>query len=380
MIQSPQARRFPPEPWLTLCLGIATLFTAWPQPHDGGLAFLVLATTTLASTRFRLGPVALLVLFAVGVELRYAQFGVGISDVPQTIKAALDELQNGLNPYAADVAAGRAPFPYGPLALLWYLPLHDPRLQEFAVSMLLLGALTLRGQPLGLALFAAMPLTVQLASDGSNDHTAALLLLVALVVLERMPRAGALLIGLAAGFKIYALAWLPPVLIWAGAGAFVTGLVGVAVIWLPAALLWGADNIVGAFQAADAVHKTPYYSLGEALSRAHISFPRTALDTFRLAAGGIAALLVSPLAKSHRGAVLGGTVIYLVTLYSGFWSSPAYLVPPVLVLCWYIDSWLGPATSRVKWPSDPVGQLTEAVDERWPTADATRDPTRIRHS
>jgi hypothetical protein len=329
------------------------------------------------SLRFRIEPLALLVLFGVGIELRYAQFAIGTSDVPSTIRTALDGLAHGINPYAPGANVSGPPFPYGPLALLWYLPFHDPRLQEFAISIVLLSVLTMRGQPLGLALWAASPLVVNLASDGSNDHTAALLLLVALVVLERMPRAGALLIGVAAGFKIYALAWLPPIFFWAGAGALITGLIGTVAVWLPAAILWGPGNILAAFQAADAVHKIPYYSLAEALFRAHFNIPRPTMDTFRLVAGALTAVVVAPMARSHRGVVIAGMAIYFVTLYAGFWSSPAYLVPPALVLCWYIDLWLGPQDARIPWPTDPVGVITDEADRRWPRVDATRDATRI---
>ena len=262
--------------------------------------------------------------------------------MPTTIRATLDGLAHGANPYIG--APPRAPFPYGPLALLWYGPMHDPRLQEFFVSILLLVVLAFRGHPMGLALWATTPLAVNLASDGSNDHTAALLLLVALIVLERMPRAGAAFIGIGAGFKIYALAWLPPIFIWAGAGALITGLVATAAVWLPAVLLWGPGNILGAFQSADAVHTMPYFSLGEALARAKIIFPRPTLDMFRLAAGALTAVVVSPFARSHRGVVVTGMAIYFVTLYAGYWSSPAYLIPLLLVLCWYLDVWLGPWT------------------------------------
>ena len=327
------------------------------------------------SVRYRIGPVALLILFAVGIELRYAQFGVGYSDVPQAIRGTIDGLAHGANPYVP--VAGLPPFPYGPLTLLWYAPFGDPRLQEFALSILTLSVLAFRGHPLGLALWATLPVAVNLASDGSNDHTAAVLLLVALLVLERMPRAGALLIGVAAGFKIYALAWLPPIFIWAGAGAFVAGLVGAAAVWLPAVLLWGPGNILNTFQAADAVHKQPYFSLGEALGRANIVFARQTLDMFRLAAGALTAVVVAPMARSHKGVVVAGMAIYFVTLYAGYWSTPAYLIPPVLVLCWYLDLWLGPDKTRIAWPSDPVGLISDAVDRRWPRVDAQRDAARI---
>jgi hypothetical protein len=346
--------------------------TAWPQPHDGGLAFLVLAATTLVSVRFRIGPVALIVLFAIGIELRYAEFAQGISDVPQTTRTAINALLSGGNPYLVSSTPGVAPFPYGPLTLLWYLPMHDPRMQEFAVSIALLAVLAVRGQPLGLALWAASPLTVHLASDGSNDHSAALFVLMAIVALERWPRGGAALVGVAAGFKMYALAWLPPVLVWSGIGAFVTGLVAFAAVWLPAAILWGPTNIVAAIQAAEAVHHTPYYSLGEALARAKFFVVRSTMDTFRLLAGALTALVLSGFARSHRGVVVVGISIYLVTLYAGFWSTAAYLVSPVLLLCWYLDLWIGPERPRIAWPTDPVGLVTEAVDRRWPTVDATR--------
>lgn len=377
MIDTDTARRLPPNPWLTLSLAIATFMTAWPQPGDATLGFLVLAVTTLASVRFRIGPLALIVLFAIGVELRVAQFGVGVSDVADTIRAAIDEVGRGLNPYAPGPGIDRPPFPYGPLAIVWYWAFNDPRLQEVGVSVLLLGLFAVRGQPMGLALFATMPLFVLLASDGSNDHSAGLFLLGALLVLERMPRAGALLLGLTAGFKIYSLAWLPPIFFWVGvgsSGAIALGLavLGVVLVWLPAAVLWGAGNILATFQAAEAVHRAPFFSLGEVLGRAGIHASRSTLDSFRLVAGAATAVIVSPTVRTFRGLVMAGMVIYFVTLYAGFWSTPAYLIAPVLVICWFIDAWLGPAATRVAWPSDPVGRFTRWVDERWPTVDATR--------
>jgi hypothetical protein len=332
----------------------------------------VLGIATLLSLRFRIGPLALVALFAIGVELRFANFGVGYSDVDDVLRAGLDQLVHGVNPYLASIAPGATPFPYGPIALIWYLPLHDPRLQEFGISIVLLALLAFRGRPMGLALWATAPLAVQLASDGSNDHTAAALLLISLLVLQRWPRAGALLIGIGAGFKVYALAWLPPVFFWAGAGPFVIGLVGAIGIWLPAALLWGANNVIATFQAADAVHRTAYYSLGEALARAHLVIARTTLDTFRLVAGAATALATSPFVRTFPGVVITGAAIYLVTLYTGFWSTGAYLIPILLLIAWFLDDWIGPTDGRVAWPSDPVGLITESVDRRWPTVDATR--------
>jgi len=328
--------------------------------------------TTLASLRFRIGPLALIVLFAIGVELRYAQFETGFSDVPLTIRTAINQALHGQDPYTEWAAINRPPFPYGPLTLVWYLPWRDPRIVEFGVSMLLLALIAFRGRPMGLALWATLPIVNQLASDGSNDGSAALLLLVALVVLERMPRTGALSVGVAAGFKVYALAWLPPIFIWAGAGAFAVGVAAAVAVWLPAMIMWGPLNILSAFRAADAVHQFPYYSLGEALLRARHGLSRSLLDTFRLVAGAVTGIAVSPFARTHGGVVAAGAAIYLVTLYSGWWSTPAYLLPLLLLLCWYVDVWLGPPGSRIAWPSDPVGLVSDAVDKRLPKVDARR--------
>ena len=332
----------------------------------------MLLVATLLSLRFRLSWLALIVLFVVGLELRYAQFGVGFSDVPLAIRGALDQLAGGGNPYVLVPGSSVPPFPYGPFAVLWYMPMHDPRFQEFIVAIMATTLLAFRGEPMGLALWATAPLTVNLASDGSNDHTAAVLLLVALLVLERAPRAGALLIGIAATFKIYALAWLPPIFFWAGAGAFAAGLAGAALLWVPAAILWGASNIVATFQAADAVHKTPYYSLADAVSRTKVHVSQSVFDILRLIAGATTAAVLSPFVRTHRGVVVVGMAIYFVTLYAGFWSTPAYLIPIALLVCWFIDDTLGPPLTRIRWPYDPFGLIAEAVDRRWPKVDAAR--------
>ena len=374
----------PPDRWLTLSLLIAVGFTAWPQPHDASLSFFVLVIALVASLRFRLGVVALVALFAVGVDLRLAEFGEVHSDVDEAIRGAIQIARSGGNPYLVEgdeAASGSPIFPYGPLALLWYAVLGDPRLQEGLVSVAMLALLAARGRPMGLALWATAPLAVQLAADGSNDHSMAVLLLTGLVVLERMPRAGAVVIGVAAGFKIYALAWLPPLFVWAGLQAAVAAVVATLAVWLPAAVLWGPTNILRSFQAADAVHRIPYYSLGQLL-RIHAPgepLPREALNMFRLVAGTVTALVLAPFARSHARVVVCGMLIYVVTLYAGFWSTPAYLIPLLLVLCWYLDVWLGPRDTessedptRVRWPRDPVGALTRAVDRRWPRVDAAR--------
>ena len=360
----------PPNRWLTLSLFIGTLLAATPPPRDGGLGFFVMAALLALSLRWDIGPLALVGLVVVGIELRYFSFGAGVSDVSDVIRGAINMALHGGNPYGIGYDPTRPlgePFPYGPLALLWYLPADDPRVLELVVSGIIMAALMIRGRPLGLAIWATSPMLVQLASDGSNDDSAGLLLLVALVVLERMPRAGAVLIGIAASFKIYALAWLPPIFFWAGGGALAAGAIAAVVAWLPAAVLWGLGPIVQSFQLSDATHAVPYYSLGQALGQLGLHPNKGPLNLFRFAAGGITTIVASALARSHAAVVIAGMLIYLVTLYAGFWSTAAYLVAIGAVICWYLDVWLAPvAEARVRWPGDPVGRLTTWVDGRWP--------------
>jgi hypothetical protein len=367
-----------PNRWLTLSLLIGALLAATPPPRDGGLAFFILVGLLVVSLRFDIGPLALVGLFVVGAELRTFSFGAGVSDVGAVTRAAIDLVLHGGNPYGIGYAVTNppgAPFAYGPLTLLWYLPAADPRVLEMLVSGLIVAILAVRGRPLGLAIWATAPVFVQLASDGSNDTSAGLLLLIGLVVLERLPRAGAFLVGLAAAFKPYALAWLPPIAVWAGVGALASGIVGAAVLWLPAIIMWGAGSIAHSFQLSDSTKGTPYYSLGEVLALLGLSPRQDLLDTYRLVAGGLTAVIASVFARSHGAVVVAGTLIFIVTLYAGFWSTAAYLAAIGPVLCWYADVWLAPLAgrgdddldpTRIAWPTDPIGSLIDEVDRRWP--------------
>ena len=68
--------------------------------------------------------------------------------------------------------------------------------------------------------------------------------------------------------------------------------------------------------------------------------------------------------------ILLGILVFLATLYTGYWSTFAYFSAIGPIICWHIDGWLGFADRRVAWPTDPVGRLTEVIDRRWPPRDA----------
>ena len=250
-------------------MALVGLLQAGTPPRVTVLSLIVVAATLAASLRWRIGWAAVIILLAVGIALRVAP-ATGFSDVLVVTEAAIREMLAGGNPYGhgfAESVPPGAPFAYGPLALLWYLPSLDrPGLMELLASLVVLGLLALRGRPLGLAIYAVTPAFVVAATDGSNDTTAGLLLLVALLAAVRWPVAGRCCWPWPTAFKPYALAWLPGLIAYAGSvGPLVAFLVATAVAWLPAVVAWGPESLLWSFRRADEIHTQPYYSLAYGL-------------------------------------------------------------------------------------------------------------------
>lgn len=339
---------------------------------------IVLGVLLGLSLRWRVAPLAVLALLIAGIDLRLAYFGTGASDVLVVTRAAIEHVLAGGNPYGigydVSVPAGGS-YPYGPLGLLWYLPaLPEPRAIEMAASFVVLGLLALRGRPLGLAIYACAPILLGLTSDGSNDTSAGLLLLGALVLIGRLPRAGAFVLGLAIAFKPHALAWVPPLLAWLGWPVVLPLLVGAGLFWIPALVAWSPAAVLESIRLSDRIHSAPYYSLGHALQRLDISIAAERLNLLRFVAGGITALIVMLKVRSSAGVIVGGALIFLATLFSGFWSTFAYFAALAPVLCWHLDDWLGEHDGRARWPADPAGRIERAIDRRWPRVDASVEP------
>ncbi|HXX61692.1 MAG TPA: hypothetical protein VEI48_10430 [Candidatus Sulfotelmatobacter sp.] len=336
----------------------------------GVVILLALAVLLGVSTQWRIGPLVIVALAVAGLAMRLDLLHAGTSDVLTVTRSAIQTVLAGGNPYGIGYATSSppgAPFPYGPLALAWYVPFQDdPRVVETAVSCLILVVLAVRGRPLGLAVYAlALPLLLT-ASDGSNDNSGGLLLLAALVVLPRNPLGGGALLAVAAAFKPYAAAWLIPLLVWAP----VPGLVGFVVVslvaWAPVYLVWGVPAFLDSLGRSQAIHGGPYYSLGAWLSGVVGGVSEVWLDRVRYVLGAATAVATVPFIRSGRGVVVAGLLIYLVTLYTGFWSTFAYLASIAPIVCWNLDEWVGLDAGRVPWPGDPVGRLMAWADARWP--------------
>jgi len=363
---------------LALIVAAVGLLLPGTPPPVAVLSLIGVVATLLASMRWRTGRLVIIVLLVVGIALRLAPSS-GFSDVLMVTEAATREMLAGGSPYGhayAESVPPGAPFAYGPLALLWYLPsLDDPGTMELLASCLVLVALAVRGGPVSLAIYAVTPAFVVAATDGSNDTTAGLLILVALLVAVRAPLSGAVLLAVATAFKPYALAWLPGLIAYAGS---VTPLLAFAAAsaaaWLLPSLAWGPEALLWSFRRADAIHPQPYYSLAYALGGAD-AVPKAGWQAIRVAAGVLAAVLGLWLVRSVASLVIAGSIVYCATLFLGWWSTFAYVAALAPLLCWYLDGWLGLAGQRVIWPGDPVRSVTTWVDSRWPVRHPGRHVT-----
>lgn len=369
MIARPDPARAWPT-WLALLVAAALLTWTGTPPTMVVACLLVVAATLLVSLRWAVEPGALIVLMLVGIALRAAAVGGGWSDVMLVTDAAMRTMLAGHSPYGIGYSESippGAPFAYGPIALLWYLPaLGGPGRLETLLTLGFVVVLAIRGRPLGLCLYATLPPLLVTATDGSNDTSAGLLLLIALVVAQRAPLAGGVLLAVAAAFKPYAVAWLPPLLAYGGVtGPLLAFLLGSIAAWGWAVVAWGPRPILDSLGNAEGVHAVPYYSLAW-VAKDLWTMPEAVWSLFRYAAGLAVAVLGWREVRTARSFVVTGCAIFVVTLFAGWWSTFAYLAALAPIVCWHLDDWLGLEPLRVRWPGDPVGRLSAWADARWP--------------
>ena len=344
--------RLPPRgrsgAWL-FALGIALVLAIQPNwPDRTAIAVAgAIGLTMVAAARWQLRwlPVAVLVLC--GIALRLATSYIESSDVSDVTRVAIMTVQHGGDPYGVGYISSRpagAPFPYGPLALLWYLPsLQDPTLIELGVSVALLLYFAVRagnGRPVGLALFALAPPLVLATVDGSNDTSAGLLILAALVVAERRPVAGAAILAAAVAFKPYAIAWAPPLFLWAGIPSIVAFVAASVVAWSPVLFVWGPGSYLRSLAMAQETHlRQPYWSLG-AIFDSFAPGAGRILETVRYFIGGLIAVVGGWRVRSIDGVIVVGALVFVVAQFGGYFGSYVYLAAVAPILCWRVDDWL----------------------------------------
>jgi hypothetical protein len=340
-----------------LALVIAgALLLAPIAPSTGHLVFLIAIAVTLAiATRRGARRGTLLVLLVGGILVRLAIVDRVGSDVLTVTEAAIRRVLAGGNPYGIgynESSPPGSPFPYGPVALLWYVPAgSSAELLEIGTGILVTALLALRGRLVGLAVYAASTLLINSSIDGSNDTTLGLLILAAFLAAERWPLAGAAILGLAVGFKLSALAFVPMFIAWGGirvGGVVVSASI---IAWAPVIADWGVSSFLRSVQLANETHRIPTWSLGRIVNDLTGS-KVDLLDTLRYGFGGALALVT--LAMRNRTldtVILTGSAVYVVTLFAGNWASYAYFAGLAPIICWHIDRWLGvPTTPWVRWP------------------------------
>jgi hypothetical protein len=348
-----RALHLPPRgrsgPWLlALPIGLVlAIQPIWPDNWGVGVA-LVVGLTLVASARWQLRWVPVLAIILCGVGLRWAMSNVESSDVADVTTAAIRTALHGWDPYGIGYQASRpvgASFPYGPVALLWYLPIfRDPTQIESMVSLALLGFFGVRaaqGRPLGLVVFALAPPLVLASVDGSNDTSAGLLILVALALAAKRPVVGAAALAVAVAFKPYALAWLPPLALWAGLPVLIGFVAASVLAWSPVLFIWGVDSYLKSLAMAQQTHlREAYWSVAAIWNGIDPGTAPRALETIRYFLSGAVAVLGGMRVRSIDGVILVGTAAFVIAQFGGYFGSYVYIAAVAPVLCWRVDDWL----------------------------------------
>jgi hypothetical protein len=346
-----------------------------PALYAPGFLLALVVAVTLGAPAGRWTLVAVLLL---GLALRAAGAGFQYSDVGMVTSAAIERAMEGLNPYGVGYHVSTppgAPFPYGPLALAWYLPFRsDPRLIEYLVAAGILFALAFRGRPIGFIVYALSPIFIYTTVDGSNDTSVGLLILIALVGMRRSVILGGAALAIAVSFKLYAAAWVPAFALWAGPAGLLVLAGGSAALWTPALLAWGIVPIADSLRLAQIIHEGVSGATGQMVEKlTGIPMDQEGWDRLRLVLGGLTGVVTLRWVRSSQSVIVVGAVTYCVTLYAGYWTSVSYLAALAPVVCWYLDEWTLTSPRRVVWePRDPFGRLVDWLDARWPVNDEPR--------
>ena len=289
-----------------------------------------------------LATIAVLLIGAIAVRLAWSD-RTG-SDVLFVTRAAIDRVVAGFSPYGHAYQSSNppgAPFPYGPLAVLLYMPFHQVEfLLELLSGFVVASILAIQGRLIGLAVYAAAPILVSIATDGSNDTTLGLLILAAFMTARKWPLGAGFLLACAVAFKLFALAFAPGFFLWAGVRATLMFVAGTVMTWSPVLAIWGIPSFLDSLMRANDMHSTTKWSLGvvvQELTGKRID----ALDQLRFVAGALISLLALKFRRSMDAVILVGVAVYLVTLYGGNWGSFAYFGGIAPIVCWRLDDWLG---------------------------------------
>jgi hypothetical protein len=259
---------------------------------------------------FRQRPaMAALVLGTGSMLLRLGYVGIGSTDQIAVSHAAAARVFAGLSPYGvgyAETVPPGAPFPYGPMGVIWWLP--GPAV-ELVAAALVLGLLVRERAWITFGLYASVPFAVYLNLTGVNDYSVGLLIAVSLLMLRHQPMIGAAILAMAIALKPYAAAWFLPAIGFGGLG--VAGvLVGASILLWSPLLFWGPATFVKSLDMARAIHPESENALNLPLLR-WLALP--------ISAAGL-------LARRWEWMVLTGALGFVVFLFFDRWASLGYWV------------------------------------------------------
>jgi hypothetical protein len=225
----------------------------------------------------------------------------------------------------------------------------------------------------GFLVYALSPAIILTTIDGSNDTSAGLFILVALVAMRRSVVLGGIALAVAFAFKLYAAAWVPAFALWAGWAGLASLAASSTVLWVPALLAWGIGPIADSLRIAQVIHEGVSGATGRMLQDlTGVPMDQEGWDRLKLVFGGITAVATLPFVRSSASVILAGAAVFAVTLYTGYWTSVSYLAALAPVVCWYLDDWTLRAPARVTWPGDPAGKVAGWLDARWPVCEEPR--------
>lgn len=292
------------------------------------------------------GPFICWYAFLIGTSERLSRFPLADgSDVLRATQEAIINLLNGLNPYTVPLTSTippGSPLVYPPGELLWYMPAHllfgdITRVDTVAgiLTVAVIGIVGLRAGwdrvALPAMLYATWGIAAFRAIDGSNDVSAAFVVVFALGLLafaDRDTRGGrvafvlsAIAFGWAVAFKQFAIVILPLILRhlavsgrdWRRYGVISAGVIAVLVIpflvWAPGPFIsqqlatitfhdevWGANILSLLQQTFDVTGLLPLFFLIETVGTLVVFafFLRARIPTIGLAAfAGCAVILVA---------------------------------------------------------------------------------------
>jgi hypothetical protein len=290
-------------------------------------------------------PVAAGVALACGgAVFRIALVGTGVpTDQIETTQAALRVVLAGDSPYGAAIpgTSTMSPFPYGPLALVAYIPGLWTEVIAGILTMLLLAR---ERVPVAVAFYAAFPLIVRGTVMGTNDVLPGLLITVAVLLIASRPVWAGVVLAAAGAIKPYALAWAPGLFGAGGVSAAAAFLLVSLLAWSPL-LFWGPVAYLRSLALAEAVHPIP--AGGTDLRGARIvALPLSVIAFAR--------------ARSFDALVVSGTLVFCAVMLLGHWFSYTYVLAPLPLVLIVAERWVRARLS----PTERAASTTAPVPAR----------------